>query len=252
MRVREAFSKQFWPKGQAGLNVNYRFVVNFARTRFASGKILDYGCGSGEIVRAGLEQGLDIYGCETFFGGGHGVEQHVSDLLGLRIFKIEKDRAPFADSNFDCIVNNQVFEHVEDMDAVLNEMNRVLKPGGALLSIFPSREVLREGHCGVPLAHRFSRYPRFDYSWLLAFRMMGLGKHKENKAARQWARDFQEYLNKYCIYRPEKQIMECFASHGLPAQGIEKQYIRFRGLPLFTPWMLRKFGMMVLLSRKQG
>jgi len=43
-------------------------------------------------------------------------------------------------------------------------------------------------------------------------------------------------------------VMAAFARHNLKPVGIEKEYIRFRGLPLFTPWMLRRLGTMVLLS----
>ena len=236
----------------SNLHVNYRFLLDFAKKNAPSGKILDYGCGSGQVVRAGLADHLDIYGCEVFYGGGHGVEEAVSDLLGSRILKIQNGKIPFGDSWFECIVNNQVFEHVGDMDAVLSEIYRTLKPGGYLLSLFPSREVIRENHCGVPLAHRFSKYPKLGYYWLLAFRLLGFGYFKGTKSPHQWAHDFQLWLNNYCNYRPEKQIMELFSAHNLKAIGIEREYIKFRGLRLFTPWMIRKLGFVVLLARKPG
>jgi len=234
------------------IHVNYRFVVDFCLRNSPTGKILDYGCGSGEIVRAGLSAGLNIYGCETFYAGSHGVEAAVSDLLGKRIFKIENGVIPFGDSQFDCIVNNQVFEHVEDMDAVLCEIDRVLKPGGVLLSLFPSEDVIREGHCGIPLAHRFAKHPKIGYLWILSWRSLGFGYHKGNKGKQQWAKDTQHWLNHYCIYRPKKEIMRSFSEHGLSPKGIESEYIKFRGLPLFTPWMMRKLGGMVLLSTKSA
>lgn len=232
------------------LHVNYQFVLDFARRNVPLGKVLDYGCGSGQVVRAGQSGGVDIVGCEVFYGGGHGTEGAVSDLLDTKIFRIVDGNIPFGDSCFDCVVNNQVFEHVENMDAVLSEIYRVLKPGGYLLSLFPSREVVREGHCGVPLAHRLCQHPRLCYYWLLAFRLMGFGYFKGEKTPKQWASDFQVWLQKYCSYRPEKEIMEIFSRQRLRPIGIEKEYIRFRGLPFFTPWMLRRLGFMVLLSRK--
>ena len=62
------------------LHVNYRFVVDFCRRNVPAGKILDYGCGAGEIVRAGLEAGLDITGCEAFYEGGEGTREKAADL----------------------------------------------------------------------------------------------------------------------------------------------------------------------------
>lgn len=232
------------------IHVNYRFVVDFCRRRTPQGKILDYGCGSGEIVRAGLAANLNIFGCETFYAGSHGVEKAVADLLGTRIFKIEGGVIPFADSEFDCVVHNQVFEHVEDIDAVLSEISRVLRPGGFMLSMFPSKDTIREGHCGVPLAHRFAKYPRFGYLWLLAWRCLGFGHNKNNKPRAQWAKDFQDWLNHFTVYRSKQEITRAYESHGLSICGVEREYIKFRRLPLFTPWLLRKLGGMVLLSWK--
>jgi SAM-dependent methyltransferase len=229
------------------LHVNYRFVLDFAQRNAPNGLILDYGCGAGQIVRSGIEQGLNIYGCETFYEGGHGSRSEAADLIGSRVFEMRDNVIPFPDSHFDCVVNNMVFEHVEDIDKALSEIRRVLKPGGRLLSLFPSSEVLREGHCGVPLAHKFSR-SRFGYYWLLTFRCLGRGYFKKDKSRRQWAADFQHWLNSYCFYRSEADVMAAFARHNLKPVGIEKEYIRFRGLPLFTPWMLRRLGNMVLVS----
>jgi SAM-dependent methyltransferase len=163
---------------------------------------------------------------------------------------MENGAIPFPSESFDCIVNNQVFEHVEDLDFVLSEIRRVLKRDGVLLSMFPSKDVVREGHCGVPLAHRFAKYPRFGYYWLLVGRLLGFGYHKKTMSPEDWARNFQHWLNHYCTYRSKDEIVAAFQRHGLPVQGIEEEYIRFRGLWPFTPWMFRKLGGMVLRSIK--
>jgi SAM-dependent methyltransferase len=44
---------------------------------------------------------------------------------------------PFRDDSFSAIVSYDVFEHVQDLDCVLQECFRVLKPGGRLYSLFP-------------------------------------------------------------------------------------------------------------------
>ena len=231
-------------------HVNHRFILEFARRNAVSGKTLDYGCGSGQVVRAGLQLGLEIYGCETFYDGGHGSKSNAADLMGSRIFEMKDGKIPFPDDHFDCVVNNMVFEHVHDIDHTLSEICRVMKPGGRLLSLFPSLEVLREGHCGVPLAHRLCKYRKLGYYWLLAFRCLGFGYFTEGKGRRQWAGDFHQWINSYCVYRPRKQILQSFSAHALETTAFEKEYLRFRRVPILTTWMLRKFGFMVLLSRK--
>ena len=45
---------------------------------------------------------------------------------------------PFGDSTFDVIFSSNVLEHVKNLDALLDECARVLKPGGAMYHIVPS------------------------------------------------------------------------------------------------------------------
>ena len=43
----------------------------------------------------------------------------------------------FADETIDCVISNDVFEHVSDIDRALEEIYRVLKAGGMLYATFP-------------------------------------------------------------------------------------------------------------------
>jgi SAM-dependent methyltransferase len=43
----------------------------------------------------------------------------------------------FTDASFDVAISNDVFEHLPDLPAALQELARVLKPGGTLLATFP-------------------------------------------------------------------------------------------------------------------
>jgi SAM-dependent methyltransferase len=206
--------------------------------------MLDYGCGAGEIVRAGLSEGLDICGCEVFYEGGSTREQ-VHDLLGTRVFELKGGRAPFADESFDLIYSNQVLEHVPDLSATVADMYRLLKPNGLLLSLFPSREVWREGHCGVPFAHRFG------YPALIAGRLLGMGYFTQNKSRRQWAADFAKWIEDYCFYRSEAEIMRTYSTCGFDIEHDERAYTNFRFGFYFPEWLFRRLGFMVLRSRKQ-
>lgn len=47
-------------------------------------------------------------------------------------------RMPFADASFDSVMSNSVLEHIPDVDAVLAELKRVVRPGGRLLLSTPS------------------------------------------------------------------------------------------------------------------
>jgi SAM-dependent methyltransferase len=247
------------------VHVNHEYLLAAAASHAPTGRILDYGCGDGSVVEAGLAKGLDIWGAETFYAGGHGTREAVvaKGLLGSRIREIEQSgRIPFEDLAFDMIVNNQVFEHVIDMRAVLTELRRVLKPSGTLLSLFPSREVWREGHCGVPFAHRFAPNSRFGGMYVLAMRFLGLGYFHEGKPRRKWANDFRQWLAEYTVYRSEAEIHRLFAE-AFEFEHIESDYVAFRlrhrGMtriakiarrlrPLAEP-VFKRLGFMVIVAR---
>ena len=186
------------------LEFNHRFVLGFAAENAPKGRILDYGCGAGQVVRSGLERGLNIFGCEAFYEGGPHTRQLAKDLIGTRILQLNQNGIPFPDSTFDCVLSNQVFEHVKNLDQSDPDKPGPHAPGGVLLSLFPSVGVIRQGHCDFP-AHWFSR-SRFGYYWLLAGRTVGLGYFKENKTRRQWAHEFRDWLNNFCFYRTKKEI----------------------------------------------
>jgi hypothetical protein len=53
---------------------NYEFCAGFAaktaNDHLSGFKVLDHGCGAGEIIKLVTDDGLDASGCETFYGGG--------------------------------------------------------------------------------------------------------------------------------------------------------------------------------------
>lgn len=255
------------------MDVTNRFVLDFAK-RFAharpGSRILEFGCGAGVVVAAGREAGLDISGADVFYDGSKArTEAERSGLLGSVICEIRGGRLPFPDSHFDLITNNQVMEHVEDLGAVLAELHRVLKPGGTVLSIFPSRDVFREGHIGIPFAHWFrtGSRTRFLYTW--ALRSLGAGTWKEQAPTRrQWAIDKLKWIDTYTHYRTRKEIFTKFDSYFRTGLR-EPDYIRYRlrdsrslaplarlldlpAAPAIASALFRKFAFMVMASRKEA
>jgi 2-polyprenyl-3-methyl-5-hydroxy-6-metoxy-1,4-benzoquinol methylase len=113
------------------MDVTNRFVLDFAR-RFAisrpSARILDFGCGAGAVVAAGRAAGLDMFGADVFFQGSSGSREEAerAGLLKTAIHEVRDGRLDFEDGAFDLVTNNQVMEHVEDLDATLGELHRVL------------------------------------------------------------------------------------------------------------------------------
>jgi SAM-dependent methyltransferase len=212
------------------MHPNYEYVLNFIRGHSSTGtRSLDYGCGAAEIVKAGREQGLNVFGAETFYEGGN-TKTEVAKLgyLASIVTEIKNDRIDFPDGYFDIVVTNQVLEHVEDLNVVLREIHRVLRRGGKVLSLFPSREVWSEGHCGVPLLHRFKKGSRLRFYYAFAWRLMGKGYYKGQKTRTEWSRDFCDWLDAFTFYRTKKEITQTFKHHFTDLQFAEIDYLRFR------------------------
>jgi 2-polyprenyl-3-methyl-5-hydroxy-6-metoxy-1,4-benzoquinol methylase len=94
-------------------------------------KMLDVGCGWGGYVVAASEMGANIYGCD--------IDEEVLEIAKLRArlhevnskyFCCQAEKLPFADEEFDCVLNWGVLEHVRDLSLTVKGIVRVLKKGG--------------------------------------------------------------------------------------------------------------------------
>jgi SAM-dependent methyltransferase len=89
-----------------------------------SGRVLDVGCGIGDMVAFRQNTvGVDVNSYTVDFCRKRG--------LDARLMAI--DQLPFADAEFDGAICDNVLEHVENPRALLAEMRRVLRPSGRLL-----------------------------------------------------------------------------------------------------------------------
>ncbi|MEZ0394898.1 MAG: class I SAM-dependent methyltransferase [Anaerolineales bacterium] len=248
------------------LHINHRYVLtlaaHFCRER-ENPKILDYGCGAAQTVAAGRRQGLEIFGADIFYAGSNDrqvVEK--SGLFGTIVREIRNGRIDFPDGYFDFVFSNQVLEHVEDLEGVLAEIRRVLKPDGRSVHLFPSRDVWREGHCGIPFLHWFSKDSPVRYPYALSLRLLGLGKFKRVDP-KGWTRRMLDFLDEYCVYRNRAAIFAAFRKY-FDFELIEDDYIYYRlgetrlhflrpliRWPVIKPIakeMFRKLGGLVLLA----
>lgn len=213
------------------IHPNHQFLIDvLSKAVGTPARVLDVGCGAGELVRDGLDAGLDMFGADIFYEGGDSRERAKElGLYGERVLEVTADgRLPFDDQSFDAVCSNEVLEHVQDLDLVLSEVRRVLKPNGIFLSIFPTLGVFREGHCGVPFAHWLNPAPRVQSYYLFAGRSLGLGHHKGSKTNWEWAADFSDWLRKYTVYRDKSRIYRAFGACFSSLQRLDAEYLAFR------------------------
>jgi ubiquinone/menaquinone biosynthesis C-methylase UbiE len=105
---------------------------------FTKGRILDAGCGAGDLaielargIPAAEVVGLDLSEPLLELARSSSAE---ADLTGRVSFqKGDVQEMPFKDGWFDVVVSLNTLHVVEDPVAMLNEIERVLSPGGRLL-----------------------------------------------------------------------------------------------------------------------
>ena len=127
-------AQEFFP-GFLGIFVNPFFIARRGLVKNIAivaheinGRILDVGCGSKPYK--------SLFDFKEYIGvdienPGHDHSSEDVDVI------YDGKTLPFEAATFDSVITNQVFEHVFHPAAFLNEINRVLKPGGKLLLTVP-------------------------------------------------------------------------------------------------------------------
>lgn len=110
-----------------------REAANAVQTGAKPPTALDYGCGSGNLTRHLTELGFHVVAADVsddFLGA---IERKFSGTGAVQTLKLNgADLSGVPDARFDLVATYSVLHHVPDYLGIVEEMCRVIKPGGVI------------------------------------------------------------------------------------------------------------------------
>lgn len=121
--------------------------------------VADIGCGAGTQCRLWAEQGHHVFGVDINAALiSLARERAIHAELDIRFDVASVTALPWPDKSMDLCIALELLEHVSDWQGCLNEMTRVLKPGGALFLSTSNSLCPRQEEFILPM---YSWYPGF-------------------------------------------------------------------------------------------
>ena len=122
--------------------------------------VLDVGCGTGGTMK-------NLAGRCRFTGLD--VSELAADMAarisGQKVVVANASNMPFETNSFDAVVASHILEHIQNDDAAVQEIRRVLKPNGPLIALVPCHKYMFNHHDRS--LHHVRRYSRQNFLGLL-------------------------------------------------------------------------------------
>lgn len=132
----------------AGNAILWRYATTRAVAPVAGERILDIAAGTGTSSAALAKSGAHVVAVDFSEGMiAEGRKRHP----GIEFIEANAEKLPFGDNEFDAVTISFGLRNVNNPQAALSEMYRVLKPGGRLVVCEfsrPPRALLRAGYFG--------------------------------------------------------------------------------------------------------
>ena len=198
----------------------YRFgdnIVNILSEKIKPGSVvLDYGCGTGFIIKHFLNRGYEIYGADTSSQSVEFVNKQYNNFPDFKgaflledLFKLNK--------KFDVILVIEVIEHLTDefLDPLLENVKKLVNPGGRIIFTTPNNENLEDSvvYCAV-CDHTFHRWQHVR-SWNAESLVTYLEKHGL-KVESCFATDFSNVAPKGVLKKLKHSIRNSLSSPSKP------------------------------------
>lgn len=212
-------------------------------TRFGLGgrtRLLDIGCGAGHwgrALRPRLGPGATLSGIDhetAFIDAASAAAREAGLDADYRV--AAADALPFDDDTFDVTTCQTVLIHVDDAQAVVDEMARVTKPGGVVLLVEPDNAAMAVSfaNTSVPLtpAEQIDLF-RLQVHCMTGKRALGegdgsIGAHLPQRLHAAGTQDIRAFTSDKCAC--------AVPPYDVPAQAIDiKTQLDFAGMEMWMP-----------------
>lgn len=142
------FYESYWREGERVADETTARQRDLVRALFpeppAGKRVLELGVGAEGGVISQIAQANEVFGLDA-----SPVAVASCERMGIpaQRFNADRDAVPFADDHFDIVFSFEVCEHMANPQFALEEIRRVLKPGGRFVASTPN-----------PLVHHWPRY----------------------------------------------------------------------------------------------
>lgn len=216
---------------------------DFIAGPLATRRLLDVGGSAGAIDIVLAEHFEQVIGVDIDAPAiAHAQAQFRRD--NLQFLVSDAQQLAFPDASFDVVVCSHVYEHVPDASRLMQEIRRVLKPGGVCYFAAGNRLAWHEPHYHLPLLSVVPRWLAHRYIRLAGKAEFYHEQHLSWWGLQRLVRDFERHDYTQRIADDPARFM---ASYLLPPGSLKLALARFvlRVLPWLCPgyiWLLRKPG----------
>ncbi len=176
--------------------------------------VLDIGAGDGHFAARAFQKKLKV-GLDPAY-------RSLKEAEGFGAYELllnsQGDCIPFAAGSFATVISNSVLEHIPDVEAVLEDIRRVLKPGGRLVITVPNEHFTEN----LSIARFCGRmgFQRLAMGYRKLFNK--ISRHYHPDAPTQWRRRLEmagfKILEEWNYFPPESlRILEWGHYFGLPS-----------------------------------
>lgn len=118
--------------------INYEFgeVLKLLEKFETKGKLLDVGCAAGFFLDFARKDGFQVFGAEF----SSDLAKYGQNALNLDIRIGTLKEAAYEDNSFDIVTLIGVIEHLPDGNEIMDEVARILKPGGSFIVLTENAE----------------------------------------------------------------------------------------------------------------